>query len=226
MNTATRYSPYIVILGAGDGTRMNDIPGGKLLASVNGATLLQQTLAVAANYAPRHPRLLVVNPRSSFTPQLVAIASMAQTGIVYSDLAVSGISASIAAGIQAARDRGASAVLLLLADDPLAAIDLRTVIDCMVESAHHASAPIAVKRSDGAPHPVCIPSELFDASLDACAASPDGLGAWLAAQPTNWVAPSRPTTQDIDQLSDIPALTQALNDMAQPPILPPGIVPG
>lgn len=163
-----------MILAAGEGSRLGS--RGKALVSVDGRTLMQRAVQAATD-AGTVP-LLVLGHRAEQVRAVLDETATVATEVVICPTWQQGLSASLRAGVQGARERGADRVAVVLVDQPgIGAEALRTVLD-----AHHPGR-IARGAVRGRPtHPVVLE---IQAALDAAAAAQDdeGARAYLRAHP-------------------------------------------
>src|SRR5262249_601770 len=139
-----------VVLAAGAGTRFG---GAKQLAVLDGRPLLEHALRAMAG-APVDFVVLVLGARADEIRLRVGLHGA--TGVVASGWEA-GQAASLRAGVAAARDRGADAVVITLGDQP------RISSDAIARVAA-ADADAARATYDGVPaHPVLLRSPRFDA---------------------------------------------------------------
>lgn len=203
MSRSEPLHPPIVVLAAGLGTRMPDAD--KLLVSVLGRPVMQWSLDLARRACPDERPVLVVVPE--LTSERAEIARAAGAIPVAAPHAGRGMWWSLRAGLAAGGDAG---VIIALADDPLALLDLTAVTAAAGEAPQ---SPCAVRRSSGAPHPVYVPPALIThvLAVDPESHRPDAGLRDLLPSTTRWITdPAATQTIDVDTHGDIDRLTLAL----------------
>lgn len=187
----------VVILAAGASSRFGS---DKLISLVRGKALLAHTLDSALSYTDRSRLLVVVGNDQS---QRALIATSAGARIVSCKHAARGLRWSIYAGLRAA-DEAATGIVILLADDPLAALDLGVILN---RAAEIPNTTIAIKRESKTPHPVYIPRMHWPAPP--VEDDDDGLRALLDSR-TEWIDLPFSRSKDVDTLQDAEELDREL----------------
>jgi CTP:molybdopterin cytidylyltransferase MocA len=140
-----------LVLAAGAGTRFG---GGKQLAELDGRPLVEHALAAMAS-SPVDFVVLVLGARAD---EISARVELHGATVVVADDWETGQSASLRAGVAAARERGVDAVVVTLGDQPRIASD---AIARVIELGGDAWAARATYG--GVPgHPVLLGAPLFD----------------------------------------------------------------
>jgi CTP:molybdopterin cytidylyltransferase MocA len=191
----------VLVLAAGASRRFG--PEDKLLAPLAGQPLAAHA-ARTARAVPALVRLVAVHGMATarlfpgFEPVLVAPRGRGA------------MSASLAAGVARARERGASHVLVLLADMPRVPGPLaRRVVQRAASGAVGAAAvrPDARGRAGARMPPACFSARWFNA-LEAQRGD-RGAGALLARLPAGHVLPTAPALlADVDRPADLVALAR------------------
>jgi molybdenum cofactor cytidylyltransferase len=177
--TASRPVTAVIVLAAGASARFGDAD--KLTATVAGRTLLEWSLALVNRQVGDGrgaPHVLVVVR----TPETHAahIAGEAGCTPVIAQHAARGMAWSARAGLDAVTELGAAGAVVLLADDPLATLELGQVL---AHARARAEIPALIARPAGPPHPVYVPARLaaaFEPAPDGARAD-RGLARMLAA---------------------------------------------
>ncbi|WP_218220631.1 NTP transferase domain-containing protein [Nesterenkonia sp. Act20] len=161
-----------VILAAGEGSRLGS--RGKALVSVHGRTLMQRAVQAATD-AGTVPLLVLGHRAEEALAVLDEAVALGEASAIAPEVVVCpnwhrGLSASFRTGIQAARDRRADRVAVVLVDQPgIGAEALRRVLDA------HRPGRVARGVVQGRPtHPVVFE---IRAALDAAAAAQQDEGA-------------------------------------------------
>lgn len=148
-----------VVLAAGAGSRFG---GGKQLAELDGRPLLEHALAAAAAAPELERRFVVLGANSERI--LAAVDLHGHEPVLACDWS-EGLSASLRAGVGAARDVGANAVLITLGDQPR--IGPPAIARVVAARGGPTGQSRAIRASyEGKPgHPTLLEESLFDTVL-------------------------------------------------------------
>lgn len=206
------HEPLLVgLLAAGSGSRMrHDAVADKLLVDVHGRELLQWSIDVTRHAIGRDANHEIVVIVGSDDTRRRASAEHRNVQVITAPHATRGVRWSIHALLQEAVTRR-HGVIILLADDPLAAFALPYVTN---HARKHRDSIIAIDRPEAAPHPVLLPYHVVDELARSEPAGNDdrGLASLLKSRDVSWLpAPADlPYPTDVDELDDLPAITAAL----------------
>lgn len=195
--------PLVAVLAAGTSTRFGS---DKLLARVAGRPLLDWTLeAVLEAVAATDVRVVVADDAGARADA----ARARDATLVVANRAAEGMRASLDAAFAAARQARAHGLVVVLADDPLAARELPAVL---ARAAADPDAFVAIRRTPPVPHPVYVPTARMPAPIAPGDRVPDqGLRALIPATGTIWLAPACQVTPiDVDRPADLERLAAEL----------------
>lgn len=201
----------VVVLAAGSSRRFGEAD--KLLADVDGRPLLDVTLGVVVAGAPQAPVLVAVRPgASSRICELVGVYEHAR--IVEAAHAERGMGWTLRTALSAVEEDAPGAVMVL-ADDPLAALDLAAVLDA---ASRDLGQMVAVQRDRGLPpHPVYAPRRCWPQGDPGAGAADAGLRGLLAGADVTWVRAGSVEPVDVDVPEDVSRLAARSHDL-QPPL--------
>ena len=148
---------FVVLLAAGLSNRMGTY-GSKLLADFDGTALVRRSANVALGSTA--DAVVVVTGHRRL--QIEAVLDGLKVECVENPLYESGMGTSLAAGVSRCRDRGADAILIMLADMPgLTSGDL----DQLIAAFRSTNGDVVVRAMGaGKPgNPVLLPKTLFEA---------------------------------------------------------------
>ena len=204
----------VIVLAAGQSSRFSTAGDHKLLAEINGATVVRRVVATALDAA--------VGPVTVVTGARAAAVASSLDGlsvdIVYAPAFAEGMSASLKRGVEALRD--AEAIVVALGDQPGLRPDaIRRVVSRWRET----RAAIVIPRYDSSDHPAH--PVLFAASVhDELVTLHGDLGARsvIASDPgrvavaaLDWAAP-----RDVDTADDLKVAAAELGAMPSVPNRP------
>ncbi|MBH9536799.1 nucleotidyltransferase family protein [Novosphingopyxis sp. YJ-S2-01] len=180
-----------VLLAAGAGSRFG---GGKLDAMLDGRRIGAWSWAVLGELDWLASAIVVPDDVPLF-------AKEAGARLINNPLAASGMASSLHCAVGFAREQGADALLLGLADMPY--LSHATIANLLVTHDGLPTSACAVRQVDGAPGaPALIGSSCFDALLEI--EGDRGAGSYLASRETVTIAVEPGELRDIDRPSDLP----------------------
>lgn len=202
----------VVVLAAGASRRFGD--DDKLLAPVGDErAVIDLTLDAVLLVVDAHDVIVVMPPDA---PKRSAHTRARGIRTVIAPDAARGMRWSIHAGLDAAIDdtEGADApgVVLVLADDPIAAAALGDVL--RVAARLGGSRAVAIDRQPPVPHPVYLPAGLLARMAAPHVDDDSGLRALLESEQVHWLPDDGRAPIDVDVPVDLERLQHRLDDRA------------
>lgn len=152
-----RQSVVAVILAAGRATRFGTT---KQVAELQGRPMVGHVVATALASSLVEQVLVVVGHDAGVVS--AAVAGSGPVEVVDNPVHATGQASSVRAGVAAARRRGASAVVVLLADEPDVTAQ---AVDAVVGAVRDGAPASRARYEDGPGHPVAFAARVFDRLL-------------------------------------------------------------